>query len=270
LHIFVRYLVVAFLVSAGLGQLCFAEAANSIRISKLEIESNSLPGADRERIVRLFQQKTCLQPEIGVHIQAALRNLGYFKAVVDEPTVFFHTQGERKGMAHVTVRVKQGPQYRLGEIHVQKATIFPSTQLRNLFLVPRGDLFNVAKIQDGLDDLRKLYETRGYVDVVAFPKISSDESRRTIDLVVDVDEGRPYNFGQLSLEGVEPYAGAGRALLNSWKTLEGKRYNSLELQRWLLAHHVDWKVGIRISDSVRMAPDPERIVVNVKLTPWPD
>jgi len=175
-------------------------------------------------------------------------------------------------MARVTVKVKQGAQYRLGEIHFQKATIFPSLQLRNRFPLRRGDLFNVSKIQDGLDDLRKLYETKGYVNFAfaAVPEESRDESRRTIDLVVDVDEGRPYNFGQLYLDGVEPYAGAGKALLNSWKPLEGKRFNSLQLQHRLLTHHVDWKVGTQVSDSMRMAPDPVSPVVNVKLTQWPE
>ena len=173
-------------------------------------------------------------------------------------------------MAQVTVKVKQGTQYRLGEIHIQKATIFPSTRLRNLFSLRRGEIFNVGKIVEGLEDLRKLYETKGYVNFAAVPEESIDESRRTIDLVVDVDEGKPYNFGKLYLDGVEPYAGAGQALLNSWKTLEGKRYNSLELQHWLLAHHLDWKVGTRVSDSMKMTPDPVSPVVNVKLTQWPE
>jgi hypothetical protein len=34
------------------------ESANNIRIGKLVIESNSLPDADRERIIHLFRQKT--------------------------------------------------------------------------------------------------------------------------------------------------------------------------------------------------------------------
>ena len=270
MRILVRLLVASLLASAGLGQPCFAESANNIRIGKLVIESNSLPDADRERIIHLFQQKTYLQPEIGERIECALRNLGYFKAVVDEPKFSFPTQGERRRIAHVTVKVEQGAQYRLGEIYIQKATIFPPGQLRNLFSLRRGDLFNVARIVEGVEDLRKLYETRGYVNFVPAPIPSSDESRRTIDLVVDVDEGKPFNFGKLYLEGVEPHAGAGKALLNSWKTLEGKRYNPLELQHWLLANHVDWKVGTRISDSMRMATDPESLVVNVKLTQWPD
>lgn len=81
----------------------------------------------------------------------------------------------------------------------------------------------------------------------------SDELRHTVDLVIFMDEGRPYDFGKLYLEGIEPHAGAGKALLNSWKALEGKRYNPLELHRWLLANHADWKVS---SDSMRMVIDP--------------
>ena len=270
MHIFVRYLAVSLLASTGLAQLCFAQEADNIRIGKLVIESNSLPEADRERIVRLFQHKTYLQVEIGVRIGVALRNLGYDRTVVDEPTISFPSQGVRKGTARVTVKVQQGAQYRLGEIHFRKATIFPATRLRNLFSVRSGEIFNVGKIVEGLEDLRKLYGTKGYVNFAAVPETSIDESHRTIDLVVDVDEGKPYNFGQLRLEGIEPYAGAGQALLNSWKTLEGKRYNSLELEHWLLAHHLDWKVGTRVSDSIRIAPDPVSPVVNVKLTQWPE
>jgi len=268
MHILVRFLLFSLLANAGLGQPCSAESEDQIRISKLVIESNSLPDADRERIIHLFQQKTYCQPEIGERIRGALRDLGYFKAVVDEPKFSFPTQGERRTIAHVTVKVEQGAQYRLGEIYIQKATIFPSTRLRKLFLLRSGDLFNVTKFVEGLEDLRKLYETQGYVNFVGTPIPSSDESRRTIDIVVDIDEGKPYDFGRLYLEGVEPYPGAGKALLNSWKTLEGKRYNSLELQHWFLTNRSNWHVGPQIFDSMRTAPEPESNVVNVTLSQW--
>jgi hypothetical protein len=106
--------------------------------------------------------------------------------------------------------------------------------------------------------------------MVANPVVMSDESRRTIDLVLEVEEERPFDFGKLYLEGVEPHPGAGKALLDSWKPLEGKRYNSVELQRWLLANHSEWKVSPRISDSIRMAEDPISHAVNLTLTQWPN
>jgi hypothetical protein len=64
----------------------------------------------------------------------------------------------------------------------------------------------------------------------------NDKSRRTIDLVLEVEEGQAFDFGKLYLEGVEPRPGAGKTLLDSWKPLEGRRYNPVELQHWLLAN----------------------------------
>lgn len=266
MHILIRFLVVSCLANAGLGQTRFADSMENIRIGKLVIQSNSLPDADRDRIIRLFLQKTYRQPEIGERIRQALRNVGYFKAVVDEPKFSFPTEGRR--IANVIVKVAPGAQYRLGDIHIQKAIVFPPAQLRDLFLLRKGDLFNVTKFTEGLEDLRKHYATRGYVNCVATPEASIDESRRTIDLVLDVDEGRPFDFGKLNLEGVEPYPGASKTLLNSWKPLEGKRYNPVELEHWLQAHHSEWKVRPRTSDSIRMAQDPLSLVVNVTLTQW--
>jgi len=269
MHILVRLFVVSLLANAGLGQPRLEEAENNVRISKLVIESNSLPAADREQIIRLFQQKTYLEGEIGERIRQALGNVGYFKAVVDEPKFSFLAQPASR-IASVTVTVQPGVQYRLGEIRFQKATVFPAAQLRELFALRSGDLFSATKISVGLEDLRKLYATRGYVNMVANPVVMSDESRRSIDLVLEVDEGQPYDFGKLYLEGVEPHPGAGKALLDSWKPLEGRRYNPVELQHWLLANHFDWKVSALASDSIRTTEDPESRVVNVTLTQWPE
>jgi len=270
MRILVRFLLVSFMASIGLGQPRFAESVNRVRIGRLVIESNSLPDADRERIVRLFQQKTYFQEEIGERIRGALRDLGYFKAVVDEPKFSFPAREEERRTAYVTVKAEPGAQYRLGEIRFERATIFPAAQLRDLFLMRRGDLFDITKVSQGLDELRKLYATRGHVDCVVNPVLSVDESSRTVDLVLEVDEGRAYDFGQLYLEGVEPYPGAGKVLLSSWKPLDGKLFNPLVLQRWLLANHFDWKVATQTSDSIRLAQDPETHVVNVTLTQWPN
>ena len=268
MHILIGFLVVSFLTNAGLGQPRLEEPENNVRIGKLMIESNGLPDADRERIIRMFQHKTYREGEISERIRQALRNVGYFKAVVDEPKLSFPAEGS--GTANVAVKVEPGVQYRLGEIRFQRATIFPAAQLRNIFSQRKGDLFNTTKFSVGLDDVRKLYATRGYVNMIASPVVKTDESRRTIDLVLEVDEGQAYDFGKLYLEGVEPHPGAGKALLNSWKPLEGRRYNPVELQHWLLANHFDWKVSALASDSIKTTEDSESRVVNVTLTQWPN
>lgn len=268
MHILFGFLVVSLLANAGLGQPRLEEPEHCVRINKLVIESNSLPDAERVRIIRLFQQKTYPEGEIGERIRQAFRDVGYFKVVADEPTFAFPTKG--RGGANVTIKVKPGVQYRLGEIRFQRATVFPPDQLRNVFSQWNGDLFSATKFSRGVDDLRRLYGTRGYVNMIANPVPSTDESRRIIDLLLEVNEGEAYDFGRLYLEGVEPRPGVGKVLLDSWKPLEGKRYNPVELQHWLLANHFDWKVSALASDSIRTTVDTESRAVNVTLTQWPN
>jgi outer membrane protein assembly factor BamA len=253
----VSVLVVFFLASAALGQVQPAESAKCVRIGKLVLVSKDLPDADRQRITRRFEKKTYPQPEIGERIAGALRDLGYFKAVAEEPKVF----GE-----DVTVTVRPGVQYRLGGIRIEHASVFPAARLRNLFPMHRGEIFIPTKFVEGLESIRSLYATQGYVDLVAVPEAVLDESRHRIDLIVEVDENRRYNFGHLYLEGIEPHPGAGKALYEAWKPLEGKRYNSIELQHWLRMNHAAWKVGL---DATRRDEDPNTLAVNITLTQWP-
>jgi Surface antigen variable number repeat len=267
MRILVRLIVAWFLLQAGLVQAGFAESANNVRIAKLVIQSTTLPNADRKQIIRIFEQNTYPEREIGERIRGAFRDIEYLRAIVDQPKLSFPAQIEGNRSANITVRVDPGAQYRLGEIHFEKATIFPSARLADLFLLRRGDLFSVTKIGDGLESLRILYGTDGYINTVATPTLSIDESRRIISLVIFVDEERPYNFGKLYLEGIEPNAGTAKALLNYWSSLEGRRYNPVALQSWLLANHIKWKVDGSDSGLMRITPDSESFVVNVRLTP---
>ena len=267
MRILVRLIVASFLFQASLIQAGFAESANSVRIDKLVIESPTLPDADREQIIRIFEQNTYPEREIGERIRNAFRDIGYLRAVVAQPTLSLPAQTEGNISADITATVDPGAQYRLGEIHFERTSFFSSARLEDLFPLRRGDLFSVTRIGDGLESLRNLYGTEGYINTVATPTLSIDESRRIISLLIFVDEGRPYNFGKLYLEGIEPNADTAKALLNSWRSLEGRRYNPVKLQNWLLANHIKWKVDGSDSGLMRITPDSESFVVNVRLTP---
>ncbi len=148
--------------------------------------------------------------------------------------------------------------------YIEKATLFPADRLRNLFPIQTGDLFSGTHIGEGLEQLRKLYATVGHINFVGTPTLRVDESRRTIDLIIELDEGKSYNFGRLFLDGTEPHAGAAKELMESWKALQGNRYNSLLLNRWLAANTS--KPGPVDADRmVDRIIDQESHVVNIKL-----
>jgi hypothetical protein len=268
MRLLVRFLLVTSLANAVLGPARPVEPACCVRIGSLTIESNTLSAADRERIVRLLREKTYPESEIGERVRQAVRTLGYINAVVEEPQLSLSAEG--RDIANVTVKVDPGVQYRLAEIRFVRETVFTPQQLRDAFSQQRGDLFNATKFGAGLERLRELYANRGYINVVATPEVITDESRRTIDLVLEVDEGQPFDFGKLYLEGIEPRPGAGKALLDSWKSLQGNRYNAAELQRWLLANHFNSKLSMPTSNLIKTTEEVESRVVNITLTQWPN
>ncbi len=241
MHFLIRFLVVSCLANVVLGQPCQNETAHCVRISKLVLRSNRLPAADRKRIIRSLREKTYPEGEIGDQIRQAVRSLGYFKAVVDEPKFSFPTEG--RDVANVSVRVNPGIQYRLGEISFRRVTVFLPEQLRSVFAPRRGDLFNATRISVGLKNLMKLYGTRGYVNTVVFPQLVTDDSRRTIDLILEVHEGQAYDLNKSYPEAAEPHPGVGKALLNSWMLSEGRCYNPVELKHGLLTNRLERKLG---------------------------
>lgn len=269
-------LVVLLLGSFGLAQNRLAGSPVKVHIGKLVIESDTLPEADRRQVIRKFQHRTYYQYEISIRIQYALRNLGYAYAVVNEPTFSYTAANRGERVANVKVNVNEGEQYRLGKVQFEDAKLFPASQLRNLFPLQEGDLFSASKFGIGLQHLQDLYQAAGYIAFVAIPTPERNEFSHTVDFVIDVDEGKQYSFGRLILDGLEPHAGAGQSLLNSWKTLQGKQYNPTVLQQWLVANKSDWQAAdthtspsisaTRYADLITNMPDPESRVVNVKLS----
>ena len=265
MRVLASVLLFSTIVSTGLGQEFIPESDAKIQIHGLAIETDGLPNRDRERIIHLLEGCICSQEELEARIGIAFRELGYLDAHVDEPRLSFVSETQSANEVNVSVRVDAGPQYRLGAISLQKATLFPTDRMRKLFPIQSGDLFNVTKIVEGLEQLRSLYGTEGYVDFVASP-MQIEKPHRTLDLIIEIDEGKPYDFGPLLLEGIEPHAGAGKALIESWKTLQDRRYSPLLLKHWVAANSSEWRgQGAATSDEIVTAEDPALHVVNVKL-----
>lgn len=263
MRILLGVLFLSTLSNIALGKECVAylwDSKPDVRIHRLTIESNTLPSQDREQIVRSLEHCTWFQAELSDRIRLALRDLGYYKAIADEPSVSFIKQGID---ADVSVKVEEGPQYHIGDIRFAKASLFPPDRLREQFPILPGDLFNATKFGRGLEQLRNLYATEGYVNFVGVPVVTTDESRRIINIVVDVDEGTPFNFGRLFLDATEPHAGSYKALMQSWSSLEGKRYNPLLLKQWLEANASVWP-GITAAQWDLQYFDQR--AVNIKLT----
>ena len=205
----------------------------SVEVHTLTIVSNDLPEVERQQIVREYEGRTIPLEELVERIRQNLRDSGYAEASAEIPQLAAMVSAPPARSVDVTVRVTAGAKYQLDAIRFENASAFTTEQLRSRFPIESGALFNAAAIGRGLDQLRDLYGSKGYINFGAIPKLEFDEARHTVNLTIDVDEGRVFAFGRLFFDGVEPHAGASKELLAAWDSLEGKTYNSRLLADWL-------------------------------------
>ncbi|MGA2219560.1 MAG: POTRA domain-containing protein [Terracidiphilus sp.] len=261
------------LVGTALAQTSSPAPQTDLRIRTLTLISSDLPDADRQRIVSCLEGQTYRQDEFEERVRLRLRDLGYYNARTESAQLTDLRPGVREDprsiSADVSIKVEPGAQYRFGVLEFEHATLFPPAQLRSQFPVESGtlfgqagSLFNATSISYGLDRLRNLYQAKGHVNFVAIPKTTVDEARHVVNLTIDIDEGKAYVFGWLILDGTEPHAGDGNALIASWARLQGKTYAPALLKDWLASN---WPSGREALDHMHAHPDDNLGQVNIHL-----
>ena len=95
-----------------------------------------------------------------------------------------------KRKALITVRVEEGPEYKVGEVSVTGATVFTEDVLKSLIPLQTGKTFNASALQNGLDGIESLYGQRGYFYAA---------TNRSLERRPDGDQARP--LGEHRSEG---------------------------------------------------------------------
>lgn len=142
---------------------------------------------------------------------------GYFKATVTHHDLDIRDKTGRKmfplpfiwkkkgKLADVTVYLEEGRQYQLGRLSFSDVELFrtPEAVLGQVFQMQQGEIFNVEKLRQGLENMKKLYGEFGYIDFVAEPSFEFREDRdpALIDLNLAVDEGKQFFVRRIGFEG---------------------------------------------------------------------
>jgi outer membrane protein assembly factor BamA len=109
----------------------------------------------------------------------------------------------------VIAHVAEGLQYHLGDLQFvsvgpSEVPHFSESELRSVFPLREGELFNASLIRQGIEELTKLYWAQGYLDFTATPKIMTDENLQRVSLVFDLDEQKQFRVGSFEIVGLDP------------------------------------------------------------------
>jgi outer membrane translocation and assembly module TamA len=205
---------------------------DTVQVRTLTIVSNDLPDAERMQIVQAIQGHSYPLSEVSERVLQHLRDHGYANAHAEIPQLAAILLAPPAKSLDLTVQISAGAIYTLSEIRFEHASFRPDV-LRSQFSIADGSVFNATAIGKGLDNLKNAYQSLGFINFGAIPKLQYDEAHHTVALTIDIDEGAQYFFGRLLLDGVEPHPGMTQALEAAWKPLEGGNYNPRILAQWL-------------------------------------
>jgi outer membrane translocation and assembly module TamA len=190
-----------------------------VHVTRVEFDPNDgIPADAQEEISaelrgRIFKPDSendyhnDLAKEIAeVPVRGALRNRGYFKVTATAKLTVLWREEADVGAA-VAISATPGSQYRTGDIRIVSTDsgyplVISPEVLRGLIRLQRGELFSVEKVRFGLQNLALAYGREGYVDMTPQPDTEVDEDRKTVDLVVKVDQQVQYRVGSIEFLGV--------------------------------------------------------------------
>src|ERR1700734_1804186 len=207
-------------------------------------------------------------------VRRALQDRGDFRAGVSDPITHIRNEGglsfftfrPRQGKRiDIRIPVEEGPRYRLGGItftgneHVRNVKA-----LRAQFPIKDGDWFNATAIGKGLDNLRKAYGSLGYINFTAVPTPVPDEAKHTVELNIDIDEGKPFTVSRIEFQGNT--ITRDRVIRRELLLEEGSVYNSnLWEQSLLRLNQLDYFDPLKIDTDSEEHTDAENGTVSLLL-----
>jgi len=171
-------------------QSAVSPANTPVLVRSLTIDSNDLPESDRLKIVQSYQGGTYPLEELMQRIRQNVRDRGYAKASVEFPQPASTPAGQPPQPMDISVRVSAGAQYTLSGFSIEGAGALSQDEIIQQFSFHPGDFFNATAIGRGLDRLKKLYGSKGYVNFAVIPQLQMDDVRHTVTLILEIKEGK--------------------------------------------------------------------------------
>ena len=194
--------------------------------------------------------------EMQERLRAWFQDRGYFTAEVK--SLSFKPRDPLGTPKPVTVEaeVSEGPKYKVAEITFLENHAFSAERLREQFPLKKGDVCARGKVASGLEHLRKLYDSSGFLDFFSIPE-TEPSSNGTVALKVTVDEGPQYHMGKLAiLAGKETEA----RLRARWEMAEGSTYDSTYIGKFVEENHSLLPEGFTAADVRQLINCPDAVV----------
>ncbi len=173
--------------------------------SRIELAGNAIvPDTDIRRVLPIhepawYRFKSWVQPDTIRTASDTLlgyyRSLGFSEVTVDGRSI----EGTGDGMA-IRFDIAEGERKTVGSVRFSGARSIEERVLKSTFAVRKGDPFDWSRLRLGLDALRRLYQSRGFMDV-SVEVLPGESIDGNVPVVVAVEENAAHTIDALLVEG---------------------------------------------------------------------
>ena len=161
------------------------------------------------------------------------------------------------------IPVTPGKVYSTSSIDWKGNSAVATGELAPLLHLPSGQPADALHLLRDIENVGKLYRSRGYMTVQIKPDTQFDEEKSTVHYDLNIVEGDLYKMGELEILGLDTQAKA--RMQEAWTLRQGQPYNAdypqkfLDDTRQLLPRGVQWNISIHAS------PDAKDKTVDVEI-----
>jgi outer membrane protein insertion porin family len=215
---------------------------------------------------RGYARANVLDPEVQLKSTTIHRTLPFIKPTFPWgiPIPLWKKAVERY---YITIKLEENDQYRVGDIKITGSTLFTEDGIKKEMGIQTGDVFNETLLRRAMEDLKKAYGNHGYVNFSPRPDRDFDDTKKIVNLTIDIDEGKQYLVNRITFSGNTTTRD--KVIRREFKLTEGSIFRSSLLDTSILRlNQLGYFGPIRDSDAeIKFNNDQLNSVdINVKVS----
>jgi outer membrane protein insertion porin family len=244
-----------------------------ITIDKIVIQGNTGLTASKVKNVMEVQERqyfilrgTLQRQKLDADVERILslyNDNGFVQARVESTDIAVNRDN---ALVTITVRVTEGPQYKVGKVDVAGVTLLPVSEVRRQIKFETGSVFSRSKVREALRNIGDLYSTIGRASVDVNPRTDQFPNPPRVDVTFDIVEGPEVYVERINIAGNT--RSHDKILRREIPLAEGELFT---LQKMLRARQRLINLNFFETVNVTTSPgsDKTKIIVNVDVVERP-
>lgn len=194
-------------------------------------------------------------------IAAYYHNHGYIQARIGDPELDYD-----KNSIRISVKIDEGPQFKVGEVDVTGDLIRAKEELLNTVKIAKQQVFNREVVREDILRLGDLYSDAGYAYAEISPMIQQHEDTHSADVTYVVHKGPLVYFEKIIIAGNTKTRD--KVIRRELKIYEQELFSGKRLKLGTRnLYRLDYFDDIKINTTKGSAPD--KMVVKIDVTEKP-